>query len=55
MAGKVKPISRIKQLLQLKKQEKSRKYIARTLGMSIPGKVYTHSGGMCTTHFGIDL
>jgi transposase len=34
MAGKVKPMSQIKQLLQLKKQEKSRKYIARTLGIS---------------------
>jgi transposase len=34
MAGKVKPMSLIKQLLHLRKQEKSNKYIARTLGIS---------------------
>ena len=34
MAGKAKPMSQIKQLLQLQKQGKSRKYIARSLGIS---------------------
>ena len=34
MAGKVKPMSQIKQLLQLRKQGKSRKFIARSLGIS---------------------
>ena len=34
MAGKPKPMSQIKQLLQLHEQGKSKKYIARSLGIS---------------------
>jgi hypothetical protein len=34
MAGKIKPMSQIKQLLQFHKQNKSIRFIARTLGIS---------------------
>jgi len=34
MAGKVKPMSQVKQLLQLHKQGNSIKHIARSLGVS---------------------
>ena len=34
MAGKPKPMSQIKQLLQLHKQGKNKKFIARSLGIS---------------------
>ena len=34
MAGKPKPMSQIKQLLQLHEQGKNKKFIARSLGIS---------------------